>query len=656
MTRRIVSVCLAAILAMGNVAAEAGPTSEWAELRETFLQAERAIENRQLAEFRRLERRLRDYPLYPYLRYAELHGRLDRLKATEVDKFVAEFGDSPLAARLRHAWLRQLARKGEAQQLVAHFGPTSDTDLQCRYAAALWQLGDPGASEWSERLWLSGRSQPNSCDSVFANWREAGGLTAERVWARVKLALRAGNPRLARYLGRFLAESERPWLDRWLAVRRNPQILVDAGWVDDRHPMLGAILADGLRGLTREDPVLAADQWLALHDKGLASIHQARVTQLLALHLAQASDPVSKERLLSLASALEQDEDVLQWFIIDAMSSGDWATALAWLERLRPAAAEDPRWRYWRARALEALGRPGAAEALYAEVATDRGFYGFLAADRIGRGYHFGPRPVSASAAELETVAALPGVQRAYELLQLGRTVDARREWHHTLASLDERRLQLAARLAHDWGWHDRVIFTLAQAEYWDDLELRFPLVHHDLVVGNAEQTQINPAWAFAMIRQESAFTVDARSFAGAVGLMQLMPSTARHMARTLRVASSALDLTDAPTNIRLGVAYLNHVRERFEGHPVLSTAAYNAGPFRVEQWIPTEREMPADLWIESVPFAETREYLKRVLAYTIIYEKRLGRTPAPIAEYMPPIPARATLLTQDSTRAGTGG
>lgn len=657
MTRRIVSVGLAAVLAMGTAAAQAAPAADTAELRELFLQAERAIEGRRPAEFRRLESTLRDYPLYPYLRFAELQSRLGRLTPEEVDGFTTEFGDSPLAARLRHAWLRHLARRGEPRQLVAHFSATQDTDLQCRYAAALWQLADPRAGDWSERLWLSGRSQPSSCDSVFANWREAGGLTAERVWARVELALSAGNPGLARYLDRFLPESERPWLDRWLAVRRDPQALVGAEWLDRTHPVLGAILADGLRSLARHDPIEAADHWLRVSHKGQTAVRQARVTHFLALHLAQAGSPVAKERLMQLASALEQDEDVLQWFIIDAMAGGDWATALAWLERRHASVGEDARWSYWHARALGELGRHEEAEAIFVEVAADRSFYGFLAADRIGKGYHFGPRPVRFSPDELESVAALPGLQRAYELLQIGRTVDARREWHHTLGSLDERRLQLAARLAHEWGWHDRVIFTLAQAEYWDDIELRFPLAHQELILDQSEQRQINPAWAFAMIRQESAFTADARSYAGAVGLMQLMPSTARHMARILEVAGGALDLTDAPTNIRLGVAYLNHVRERFEGHPVLSTAAYNAGPFRVEQWIPTERDMPADLWIESVPYAETREYLKRVLAYTIIYEKRLGRTPAPIAEYMPPIPARATLLTQDaSTPGGKGG
>lgn len=645
MTRHILSACLAVVLATASAWADSEP--DLAEQRELFLKAEQAIERNRLGEYRHLEPQLRDYPLYPYLRYAELHQRLGELDLKQIDAFAAEFGDSPLPARLRQAWLRRLAVGGPAEDLVAHLGPTAgSTDTQCRYAAALWKLNDPRAADLSERLWLSGQSQPRSCDPVFANWRNGDGLTTELVWERVKLALRAGNVRLARYLRRFLPAEERPWLDRWIEVRRDPRGLTHARWLNAEHPMRGAMLADGLRTLSRRDAVLAADQWQTLQAAGIDAVSRSRVTHLLALHLARTGGPEARARLIRLAEALDRDEGVLRWLIIEAMREGDWASALAWQGRLHAEDAAQPRWRYWRARALEGRKRYEAAQRIYLELAQERSFYGFLAADRVGTAYHFGPRPVRFSRAELSEVAALPGLRRAHELLQLDRVVDARREWHHMLEALDERHLQLAARVAHEWGWHDRVIFTLARAQYWDDLELRFPLEHNELVVGHAEREQINPAWAFAVIRQESAFAKDARSHAGAVGLMQLMPTTARLMANSLRVAG-ALDLTHAPTNIRLGVAYLNHVRERFEGHPVLSTAAYNAGPFRVEQWIPDDREVPADLWIEAVPFSETREYLKRILAYTIIYEKRLGRQPASIADYMPPIPSRTTLLTQ---------
>ena len=200
-------------------------------------------------------------------------------------------------------------------------------------------------------------------------------------------------------------------------------------------------------------------------------------------------------------------------------------------------------------------------------------------------------------------------------------------------------RLLKAAKLADEWGWHDRAIATLARARYWDDLELRFPLAHQQVVLTQAKRQKVNPAWAFAIIRQESAFTTDARSHAGAMGLMQLMPRTARTVARSMKMQPPRrYDLLKIDTNIRLGVRYLKKVQDRNQGHPVLATAAYNAGQSRVTQWLPEQGSVAADVWIETVPFQETRDYLKRVMTYTVIYEQRLGRDPVPLLERMSPI------------------
>lgn len=647
--RRVLVLCLWT-LAAGSAWAGSGKP-ELMQQRELFLRAEQAIQAGDLSTWRRLEPRLREYPLYPYLRYAELTRRLGSVEASEVQAFISAHADTPLATRLQHAWLRQLARKGTSAELVGHFQPLNDTDLRCRHAAALLPLDRERALAKGDELWLVGRSQPASCDPVFAALDKAGRLNAEQVWARIELAMSANNAGLARYLGRHhLAAEERLWLERWLQVRRDPQTLLKADWIDAEHRVLGAIVAEGLRRLAGQDPVLAAQKWLSLHRAGLSALEQARVTRSLAVRLARASGPEAQRQLERLAGAVG-DPEVMQWYIVSTLVDGDWSAALRWMDRLPEAEATSTRWRYWRGRALEALGQPQAAEQLYHALSSERDFYGFIAADRIGSGYSLAAQPVAFTPAELQVVARLPGLLRAREMLALERIIEARREWHHTLTTLDARELQLAARLAHEWGWHDRVIYTLAQARYWDDLELRFPVVHQDLVVTHAERARINPAWAFAVIRQESAFAADARSSAGAVGLMQLMPATARLVARQIGLGKQRLDLTDVPTNIRLGVAYLEHMGERFDGHPVLSTAAYNAGPFRVEQWIPSERDMPADLWIETVPFSETRDYMKRVLAYTIIYEQRLGRTPGSIAEYLRPIPSRATLMAQVDDR-----
>jgi soluble lytic murein transglycosylase len=214
-----------------------------------------------------------------------------------------------------------------------------------------------------------------------------------------------------------------------------------------------------------------------------------------------------------------------------------------------------------------------------------------------------------------------------------------------------------ASKLAHRFGWYDRAIVTMAQAGYWDDLEMRFPLAHQKLVLKHATQQKINPAWAFAIIRQESAFTPDARSGAGAMGLMQLMPRTARQVARSMRLRRPGrYDLINITTNVRLGVGYLKKVFDKFNGNSVLATAAYNAGGYRVKQWLPETGSIPADIWVEQVPFSETQDYLKRVLVYTIIYEKRLGLESVPLIKRMLPIMGKqAMILSHQEKRPEPG-
>ena len=295
---------------------------------------------------------------------------------------------------------------------------------------------------------------------------------------------------------------------------------------------------------------------------------------------------------------------------------------------------------YWLARALEGTGEPKAAKAVYEQVAKDRSYYGFLAADRIGVDYHLTHTETPVSQPQIEQIAALDGLARVDELSALKRHIDARREWRYATRDMSPAQLKAAAKLAEQRGWHDRAIFALARTGYWDDLELRFPLEHAELVEQNARRQGIDDAWVFAVMRQESAFMNDARSHAGAMGLMQLMPATARNVARkVLRQAPPRRhELLEPDTNIALGSAYLRQVKSKLGGSMVLATAAYNAGPQRVTGWLP-EKTLPADIWIELVPFAETRGYLRRVLAYIVIYEKRMGKDPTRLAERLHPVP-----------------
>jgi soluble lytic murein transglycosylase len=330
------------------------------------------------------------------------------------------------------------------------------------------------------------------------------------------------------------------------------------------------------------------------------------------------------------------DEAVHEWAVRSALRFGQWPTALAWLERMPDAQRQEPRWSYWRARMLDETGASPAAAVLYRELGRGRGYYEFLAADRAGQAYTFGHVPVPESMTMAKALAATPAFVRARELYFAGLEVYARREWYAALDGQDERMQLLAGRLAAHWGWYDRAIFALGAAGYYDDLEIRFPLAYRTPLAAQARAQGLDPAWVFAVARQESAFAADARSPAGALGLMQIMPATGRKIARDLnsRLASQE-HLLQPERNLHYGTFYLRQLLDQLGEHPVLANAAYNAGPHRVRRWLPEDGSQPADIWIETVPFRETRDYMQRVLAYTAIYQQRLGVPVTPLSQRM---------------------
>ena len=607
-----------------------------------FQEAEKALKQGRLSRYRRLEKQLRDYPLHPYLEYADLKRRLTKAQPAEVKSFLHENADSPLAVRLHSRWLRTLARQGRWQLLVDNFSTTSDRYLLCSYATALLKVGEAErAFAITEGLWLTGRSLPRRCDYPINAWKQAGHLTNELLWQRIRLAMQSGRVKLARYLAEDLPKEERYWVNIWSKVRRDPAYLmkVNSHFAEQRPEVLGWITVYGLRRMARKDPIQAASSWQSLRQQHLFSIDdQERIERRLALALLKESSPEASQWLKTLNLNM-LDDKVVSLHFYSAMRDQDWDTALEWLERLSLGQQHTPQWRYWRGRVMEAKGHLEEARAIYLLNGEKRNYYSFLAADRAGHRYQFAHVPLAYQESELANVEALPAIQRARELYAIKRTVDARREWNYAIERMPQPQLLKAAKLADAWGWHDRVITTLAQAKYWDDLELRFPLAHQQQVLNHATKQQINPAWAFAIIRQESAFTADARSSAGALGLMQLLPRTARETARSLRVRKPRKrDILKIDTNIQLGVGYLKKVQDRYQGHPVLATAAYNAGPRNVKRWLPDNGSVAADIWIETVPFKETRDYLKRVLTYTVIYEQRLGQQPKSLLERMTPI------------------
>lgn len=624
------------------------------EQRSAFLAAEQALEQGDRRRFSRLKQSLKNYPLLPYLEYEALRHDLPTASPHRVRRFLERHADTPLAGRLRAAWLKQLAEKKDWKGYLAFYTPARDTVRRCNHLHALIETGQASAAfRKVEPLWLSGRSQPDACDPVFDAWRKAGHLSRALIWKRAGLAMKQGRVGLVRYLRRLLPKKDRAWLSTWIQVRKNPTLVGNAKLFREAHQARETILAYGIKRLAGRDLEEAQRQWRAISGRYPFSPRQKReIEHRLAFALTYSDAPDALDRLDALP--LTQDDLLLhQQRIRAALRRQDWKRVAAWIDALPAKTRSTSQWRYWRARAVEARGRKDEAKPLYADIARERSYYGFLAADRIGRRYRLGNSPVHVAPEIMQAIEKRPAIQRAHELFLLDRMREARSEWEQAIRRFDQTKLRAAARLAHAWHWHDQAITTLARAREWDDLELRFPLAHRDRVEAQARQHRLDPAWLFALMRQESAFMSDARSAAGAMGLMQLMPSTARSVARRLKHRLRRNDqLFEPATNIRLGTAYLNTLLQRMAESPILATASYNAGPRRVQHWLPSE-SIPPDVWIETIPYRETRRYVQRVLTYTVIYEDRLGIPITPLEKRMRPFTqGLPSLLSQRRAKA----
>lgn len=619
--------------------------------RQDFLAARQAYDAGDLNTWQRLSADLKNYPLYPYLRYPYLRDRLDSVAESEVLQFIDRYGDSPPGTRLRNAWLVSLARAQRWPEYLLLYQDSSDPSLVCyQLQARINQTpGKPDTAllDQAEALWRVGHPQPAACDAVFKYLNDQHRMTDKLIWARLRLALESGELQLAEHLAHPLSRAEQKWVQRWQSMYQRPATQLDNADYNEDLPIAREIIAFGLRLLARSAPETANTRWLQLNTRyHFSAAQRAEVERAIAIAAARQRSP---HALQWLAAIKENDTDATlrEWRIRSAVLAGDWAHIERWTETL-PKEEQTESTQYWRARALEARGSQEGAQLVYTELAKQRSYYGFLANDHLHQEYALNNAPTVTDDQQLAAMAARPALQRAYELYQLGLIPEARREWNGATRKMSPAELAQAALLAKRWGWYERAIMTAAQGGHWDDLELRFPTPYRNQVTDNARRQQLDPSWVYGVMRQESAFMADAKSSAGALGLMQLMPATANHTARLLDwPRRSTQDLRTPTDNIQLGSAYLRHILDNFRGNQMLATAAYNAGPGRVRQWLP-DSTAPADQWVEAIPFTETRKYVQSVLSYSVIFDWRLDQPVQPLRRRMGSgVPTRSDLADQ---------
>lgn len=568
---------------------------------------------------------LSDYPLYPYLRYAYLKATLAKQPDDVVQAFLDQQADLPVADDLRRAWLVALAQRGDWKGVLAQYQDETDPVLRCAAVSAhLANPQDPDRDAWivaAQHLWLVPQRQPETCEPAFGYLKQHHRITNDMVAARVQAALLAHRYDFARSLLPQLANRDWAWAHAWLNMAADPAHELEVMQVPD-EPHYQMMLMDGVQQVAHTDPDRAWHLWHALsHRYHFPHDDAEAVTVRLALEAAWHLQPDAAARLARVSYT--GDLRVAEWRVRLAVRAADWKAVL----QLLPALGDEsdlPVWRYWQARALAGTGHADAADAIYETLAQDMSYYGFLAADRLHLPYAITQQPSQPAPDVIAQLQTRPGFVRARELVYAGLYSYAESEWSAVSAELSRPARCQAALMAAQWGWYARSIRSLNANGCWQDLDLSYPIAFEDALMPQLRKLKLNPAWVYGLIRSESLFQTDAVSRVGALGLMQLMPATGRHVAKRLGLTFEDGALLDPDTNLKLGSAYLDQILQRFDGSEPLATAAYNAGPRRVASWLPARGDLPADVWVDSIPFPETRGYVHQVMAQSVVFDWRL--------------------------------
>lgn len=634
MRRWLGRLAAAAGLLAAATSATAVPPATYAEARRAFVAAYADAEaGRPLPEGELLEV-LGGYVLYPYLEAARLRARL-RASAEGADAavrdFLARHGNEPYARPVRRAFLESLAARRRWAEFLEVYATAWSVDqtLRCQAIAARVALGRlEGLREAVEAEWLTPRSAPAACDAGFDWLRREGMLTPDLIERRARLALEAGDTQLARWLARSLPAPAARRVRDFATLLEKPAEAIDAAIASPETAVEPEALLAGWSRLVRSDFRAALDRYeRLLRARRLDDDAASPFARALAVRLALNRHPLARS-FFDRVRAGDFDEQAHEWHVRSALWSRDWPRVERAIAAMPPPLAGQARWRYFAARAAEALGDRERARALYAEVVPTDNWYAVLAAARLGE--RFAPRaqPLALDAARLDALESRPGFARARELYYADMLGPANAEWSEALSTLPADERPQALGLANRWGWHFQAIASAAQLGIFNDYALLYPRPYDAEVAAAARAVDLPETLIYAVLRQESLYQPRAISAANARGLMQLLPTTATGVARRLgKPRPSPSDLLRPAVNVPLGAAYLRQRVDLFDGQIVLALAAYNAGAGAARRWLP-EAPLDVDLWVENIPFAETRGYVQRVMWHSVVFKWLADRAP----------------------------
>ena len=598
---------------------------ELKSLRSKFLQAEASKWDVNWPSYQEKIDELKPYPLMPYFKLSQLKKNLRIKNEAQIAEFLETYNNTALEWSLRKPWLAYLLKYKKKQRFLRYYKHTENKQFYC--SQLQFKLDSKVAKEQVlplvEEIWLTGKSLPKECDKLLALWTKKGYRTNELVWQRALLAQSNRQYILVKYLLKLLPQKEQYLVEQWKKIKRDPKLVSNEKKFPKLNKQETLIIIDGINRLVWKDGLLALSAFEKYNQQGrFSDADKEKILRKLVIAISKSDDPAAQHWYQNIERKYISD-GAIQWRLAQTLEEQNFTQAISEITALGKEQQQKRQWQYWLARAKHNTGEQTNAENIYNELAKQRSFYGFLAAAKIGDKSLLNHQPISIPEHQISKLNNDITGQRALELYRLKRYSEARREWGYWMQQLSEKEQIAAAKWAHLHGWYDRAIYSLSQVGALNDIDVRFPMPFADEFSQSAIKYKVDPAWAYAIARKESIFMSDATSSVGALGLMQVRPVTANYLnSKPL----SRWQILDSDNNIDLGVKYLRYLLDKFDGNIVLATAAYNAGPEKVKRWLKSTQPMPADIWIETIPYKETREYVKSVMAFTEIYQQKRGQ------------------------------
>ena len=602
-----------------TISIEANEKKNYKQERIKYIKATKYFKNKNYKKFENIKKELIHYPLYAELEYKNLHRRKN-INDDAVINFIRKYKKSYISEKAYINLIYRLSSKNKFDKLISNYKNIDSIELNCLYLRA--KIKKRYLSDIDKEIipiWLSAKSQPKSCDYVFRWFYKNKKLSDELVWQRIKMSLDVNNYYLARYLVRFLSNKNKVWAESLLKVHKNPRNNIISNKFKNDNRYRDTIISYGLNKIAKKDYVLAKKFLLEI--KNFYNVSDKFINiKLLDIFIIALKENQKNifydDEFLSIKS---NNTDFILACANYSIYNSDWRRLIKYIDNLPKIIAQKEKWLYWKGKALYRTGSSNSLKDTLGFLSNNRSYYGFLASHILGIPINIKNKPYEVDATDLKSISSSYEVERMYELLLLGKKRDARKELHYIYKNSNFDDLNKLNILFKNWGWNIGAILGYGKTKYFDDVDARFPIMYEKYFNENSA-SNIQKSLLLGIARKESIFIQYAKSSAGALGIMQIIPRTAYWvLKKTKNKKVSKKYLYNKSINIFIGSYYFNYLYVKKKSY-VEAIASYNAGPSAVKKWLKLNNSSE-DAWIESIPYNETRKYVKLVLEYSLVYD-----------------------------------